>query len=369
MKRILSLLAMLIAVNFSYAQWTTSGSNTTTTDNVGVGTTSPESGFRFDVNGLGAIGTQGNARIYMGTTDATNAFIQARDNSINQNLTFSAASYNFAVGNVGIGTTSPGSLLHLYSSGADNMLRLQFNASGGGNWSINPFIYGINNGGLSFVNIQSSTTPFVIDASDNVGIGTTSPQNKLDVQGGNVGIYNTGSASTLAVGSGATGKTVLLLSTSADENGYSTITSVAANGSSYGNMVINPSEGCVGIGTTDPKGHKLAVNGDIIATKVLVTPYANWPDYVFKPQYKLPSLAEVKTYIDQNQHLPEVPSAATVEKDGQDLGEINKVLLKKVEELTLYLIEQKAEINDLKRSQQKQIDELQSQVELLLKHK
>jgi hypothetical protein len=85
---------------------------------------------------------------------------------------------------------------------------------------------------------------------------------------------------------------------------------------------------------------------------------ANWPDYVFKKDYALPSLADVKTYIDQNQHLPEIPSAQQIEKDGINLGEMNKLLLKKVEELTLYLIEMKTKLE----SQQKNNEELQKRV-------
>lgn len=95
-----------------------------------------------------------------------------------------------------------------------------------------------------------------------------------------------------------------------------------------------------------------------------------WSDYVFKPTYKLIPLSEVKTYIDQNQHLPEIPSEEEVKKDGINLGEMNKLLLKKVEELTLYLIEKDNETKSLKAgkdAQQKQLDQLQKQLETLTK--
>lgn len=100
------------------------------------------------------------------------------------------------------------------------------------------------------------------------------------------------------------------------------------------------SSGNVGIGTTDTKGYKLAVNGNVIATSMIVKLYANWPDYVFKKSYKLPSLLEVKSYIDKNQHLPEMPSETDVKQNGINLGEMNKILTKKIEEPTLYLIDQ-----------------------------
>lgn len=96
--------------------------------------------------------------------------------------------------------------------------------------------------------------------------------------------------------------------------------------------------GNVGIGTRTPQS-KLAVAGTITAQRVKVTT-TGWPDYVFHRDYRLPSLQEVDAYIRVYGHLPGIPSAAVVEKDGQDVGEMNKALLKKVEELTLYLMEE-----------------------------
>jgi hypothetical protein len=130
--------------------------------------------------------------------------------------------------------------------------------------------------------------------------------------------------------------------------------------------------GNVGIGTTDNSNwnlagstYKLAVGGSMIATSVTVKAMANWPDYVFKGGYPLPSLTDIKNYIDQNQHLPETPSAQEIAKDGQNLGEMNRLLLKKVEELTLYAIENERrdkEKEKLLTSLQKQIDVLKQQL-------
>lgn len=101
--------------------------------------------------------------------------------------------------------------------------------------------------------------------------------------------------------------------------------------------VIN--DGSVGIGTRQTTGYRLAVNGGVKAKEVRVES-ANWPDYVFNQHYKKLTLIELKKFIHINQHLPEIPSAKQVQDKGIQLGEMNNLLLKKVEELTLYLIEQ-----------------------------
>lgn len=123
-------------------------------------------------------------------------------------------------------------------------------------------------------------------------------------------------------------------------------------------VMITDANGNIGLNTYNTKGNKLAVNGNVIATEVTVQPYGSWPDYVFKKDYQLRSLSEVKNYIDQNQHLPEIPSAQEIEKDGLKLGDINKLLTKKVEELTLYLIEKDDQLKKQLNKQQKQINKL-----------
>ncbi|KAA2238881.1 hypothetical protein F0L74_21955 [Chitinophaga agrisoli] len=97
--------------------------------------------------------------------------------------------------------------------------------------------------------------------------------------------------------------------------------------------------GNIGLGTYDTKGYRLAVNGDAIFTKIKVKTFATWPDYVFEENYALPSLAEVGRFIKDNKHLPDLPSAAEVQKEGMDVEEMNRKLLQKVEELTLYIIQ------------------------------
>lgn len=96
-------------------------------------------------------------------------------------------------------------------------------------------------------------------------------------------------------------------------------------------------------------GVALYSSGEIYAKKVNVT-LSSFPDYVFLPNYKLLPLRELENYIALHGHLPEVPSAEEVEKEGADLGELNKILLKKIEEMTLHLIRLEKEIEALKKT-------------------
>lgn len=119
--------------------------------------------------------------------------------------------------------------------------------------------------------------------------------------------------------------------------------------------IITFKDGRVGIGDltngsneiTMTGDHKLFVSGGITAEEVKVKLKAAWSDYVFFPDYQLKSLAEVESFIKQNGHLPEVPNAKTVEENGIELGEMNALLLRKIEELTLYILEQEKRIKAL----------------------
>nr|WP_068892972.1 hypothetical protein [Pedobacter panaciterrae] len=119
--------------------------------------------------------------------------------------------------------------------------------------------------------------------------------------------------------------------------------------------------GNVGVGTSDTKGYKLAVAGNMIAESVTVKLQGAWPDYVFAKDYKLPSLKETEQHIKEKGHLQGIPSAEEVKSNGIDLGEMNAKLLKKIEELTLYLIDQ----NKLIQTQQKLLEQQQKSIETI----
>jgi hypothetical protein len=124
-------------------------------------------------------------------------------------------------------------------------------------------------------------------------------------------------------------------------------------------------QGSVAIGTTDPLGYKLAVNGNAIFNKVKVKLFP-WADYVFYDDYKLPALKEVEAYVKQYKHLPDVPSEKEIQQNGLDLGDSQAMLLKKIEELTLYLIEQNRKLEEqvMKvNDQQREIEALKKQMQ------
>lgn len=113
------------------------------------------------------------------------------------------------------------------------------------------------------------------------------------------------------------------------------------------NSVYVNRKGNVGIGLKNPKD-KLEVNGQIHARSVKID-LKDWADFVFEKGYDLPRLREIETFINQKGHLPNVPSTKEVLSEGVQVGEMQKILLQKVEELTLYLIAQDKQIQTLKR--------------------
>jgi len=279
-------------------------------------------------------------------------------------------------GNVGIGTTSPSSLLHVrgsagnefvfFSSGLADFYRgstqLRIDPrSGIYNCSVMSGSGGLGLGGTVDAN------HLTITSTGKIGIGTTAPTFPLSVQGtiegrGTAWFTQSNLVNSLAIDA----------SSSSFHKIYNNVPnvdlSIGTNNSTT--QLYLKSDGNIGIGTADPHGYKLAVNGDAIFTKVKVKVYNIWPDYVFGSTYRLPTLKEVE-YIKQHQHLPEVPSAKEVEQNGLDVGDNQALLLRKIEELTLYIIDQdkkiasqQEEIKNLKNNTSR-IEDLSKQIEIL----
>lgn len=139
-----------------------------------------------------------------------------------------------------------------------------------------------------------------------------------------------------------------------------------------GSVYLTPSGGKVGIGTTNPQ-HLLHVAGTIGAEEVIVS--STGADYVFRPGYRLQPLNEVSDFINENHHLPDIPSEAEVKEKGLSLGEMQTKLLAKIEELTLHVIEadkrsralerENQDLRDLQKENQSQINQLKKLVELV----
>lgn len=103
--------------------------------------------------------------------------------------------------------------------------------------------------------------------------------------------------------------------------------------------------GKLGIGTHDPGLYKLAVNGNVRSKEVVVE--SAWADYVFDKGYELPSITELEQYIIKNNHLPNIPASREIEEKGLHLGDMQKRMMEKIEELSLYIIELHKRIVDL----------------------
>jgi hypothetical protein len=279
--------------------------------------------------------------------------------AIAQTNTFPSSGY------VGIGTTTPQVPLHLYSSsetvqnieGSSPYIHagLMFTdatqqtagkvkqwaiwaGTDGGTWA----------SGLGFHRYDAvnacaggicSLSLFLHD-NGNVGIGTTGPRQTLEVAGSslfdsdmftwqNGGIFFSGNGSY-----------------SAGIYGRNLGNDLGINSGGLERLRIN-SNGNVGIGTTSP-AYKLDVLGTIRAKEVLVN-LDGGADFVFEKDYKLLPIEHVANYVQENKHLPDIPSANEMVKNGVSMGDMQVKLLQKVEELTLYAIQQNKEIETLKK--------------------
>lgn len=263
-------------------------------------------------------------------------------------------------GNVGIGTISPTTVnsmdrfLEIKTSGASGLVLNDTRGTA----------FEIYNAGDVFNVRHGINSRLTIDENGRVGLGTPNPGSKLDVNGnasidgaifahafesntiapsgGSISFY--GAYSSIRVGTDH----------SLNIDVYNSGTPLnALKVAQNGNISVN---GNIGIGTTSPS-ERLSVNGNISTKKLIIT-QTGWSDYVFHKEYMLKSLSDIEAFIKKNKHLPDIPSAAEVEKNGISVGDNQALLLKKIEELTLYVI-------DLQRQNSKQ----QAQIDRLLKRK
>jgi hypothetical protein len=194
--------------------------------------------------------------------------------------------------------------------------------------------------------------------------GAINPLNNIGVFGEahNANGYNSGiiglSRSTTGIYNTGVGGQVTLNTTAAWNRAISGLAPVAPNhfaGYFDGNVDIKSGVVTIGNGTLcTPTGYKLFVEQGILTEKVKVAVNCStaWADYVFANDYKLKPLLEVEAYVKENKHLPNIPSASELVNDGLNLGEMQAKQMEKIEELTLYMIEMKKEIDTLKKENQ-----------------
>ncbi|WP_158800310.1 hypothetical protein [Pedobacter sp. L105] len=241
-------------------------------------------------------------------------------------------------GNAGIGTTTPTAKLEIVSPSSNYTNNIKFGDTA-------PAYLASGTSGIYFSNTNGNPL-FMIQHTGNAGFGTVNPVGNLDVNGSQVLEWPNVPAQIVISNSADATKHLLL--------GYDNLADVAVisaseSGVKWKNLVISPYGGNVGIGINNPTD-ALDVNGTIHAREVKVD-LNGWSDYVLKPAYRLLPLNQVKLFIDQNYHLPEIPSEKEVINNGLSLGDMNKLLMKKVEELTLYLIEKDQQINKINKKQ------------------
>jgi hypothetical protein len=199
----------------------------------------------------------------------------------------------------------------------------------------------------------------------NIGIGTTSPEANLHIFKGNAGAVTAPPNSPLVV-ENSTHSYINVLAPSVSERGIvfgDNLNAVDA-GIIYlghtnemqfrtnGNIsrMVLAQDGNLGIGVPHP-AYKLDVCGAVRAKEIRVQ--TGWCDYVFADGYKLPTLTDVEAFIKKNRHLPGVTPGSEIENNGLEVGKVSSQMIKKIEELTLYVIDLQKQVNALKNNQQK----------------
>lgn len=191
--------------------------------------------------------------------------------------------------------------------------------------------------------MESDTNVFQVLKNGNIGINTATPQYPLDVNGTT---RLQGAVRLSGLTEDSTKANVLV----SDVNGnlyYRSASSLAAD---------------------DLIRSSLAVNSPITARKLTLSGETNWPDYVFDSTYRLRPLSAVAAYLQKEHHLPDIPAAAEIQKQGLDVGANQAALLKKIEELTLYNIDQAKKLEEQNKRMQtldQQLIELKAEVEEL----
>ena len=299
--------------------------------------------------------------------------------------------YSSNSGNVGMGTTSPIEKLHIQSgkifvrdNRASNNPHIIFDIpavdwkEGGIQWyrtgdTLAALNYVANPNTPNYVRISmqnKGTTPdLVVNTNGNTGLGTVNPQVKLHLlsrlatemvklEGENpliqlkrrTSLVNSIFDTYKDVGFLQTSGDNLRIGTNSDNNSGKFV--IRVNGGDR--MFVDPN-GNVSIGTeTVASGYRLTLAGKMMCEELKVQVQAAWPDYVFTDQYPLMPLKDLRSFITANGHLPNIPKADIIEKNGLEMGDMQSRMMEKIEELTLYILELQQQIDELKHQPAKQ---------------
>lgn len=307
-----------------------------------------------------------------------------------------------AAGQVGVGLTNPNHLLHVANGDLfveSSVGKIIFGyETGGSQWRLGttgagadirwytwngttetPMHYFHQNGNIGI----ATGIPVPLARLDVKGAGTTSSTNTFALRNSNgdtllrmrddgrMGIAYNGTTYGRQINIGGTGINFYTANEVAFGGAvFPTDTSLViwSNSNANNYLVLQPSWGNTGVGTYTPNaklhlngamlvgsnsariatGYAVSIDGRLMSEESTVLNSTSWPDYVFEQDYKLMPLEEVEKHINLNKHLPNIPPASVIEKEGIQLGDMSKRLMEKVEELTLYLIEMKKENKELK---------------------
>lgn len=287
------------------------------------------------------LGIQGSLlQMYSSVVSADIAFGYGSSTSFTENMRIRGN------GNVGIGNTTPTDKLQISTSSGNSGLSVTQSGSGlGGYFYANTgnALYAFNSSATQPVAFFQGTT--ALAALGNVGIGVTNPAFYLDMKG-RARLRNDG-ATTPGIWFNKPDETQGSFIGQYDANNFG-IWGPGASGN--WNFLFDGSDGTLRIGTTQKAtGYLVNVGGKVIAEEVRVQLRASWPDYVFGKNYKLLPMHDLEKFINQNKHLPGIPAAAEIDHKGIDLGDMQKKMMEKIEQLTLYIIDQDKRIELLEK--------------------
>jgi len=272
--------------------------------------------------------------------------------SLNQNT---IGNLNSTLGTYSLNQNTTGSQNSAIGSGA-----LQFNTTGYQNTAIGSYSLKQNISGLfntaigSYASANLTTGSYNTVVGYNSGTGLTEGSNNTII-GARVSGLAAGVSNSIILADGSGNQRIFVNDAGNVGIGTTNLTAnlkLQVNGNIYSNGKI-----LINSDLSHSGNYALSVNGDAVFTRAVVKLYGSWPDYVFDKKYKLKPLEEVEKYIRQKKHLEGMQSESEVWENGIDLGENQKKMLEKIEELTLYIIEQhkalillKEELNLLKKN-------------------